>query len=35
MDTSTLNVWTVVLALWVPIAGWTIATMLGDDEAEG
>jgi hypothetical protein len=31
---SSLNYWTVLLALWIPLAGCTLA-VLWDDEAEG
>ncbi len=30
---SSLNVWTVVLAMWIPLAGWTLA-VLWEDEPE-
>ena len=30
---SSLNVWIVLLALWIPLAGWTLA-MLGEDDEE-
>ncbi len=32
---SSLNVWTVLLALWIPLAGWALAMLGEDDEAEG
>jgi len=38
MDISTvsnLNAWSVLLALWIPLAGWTLAMLGEDDEAEG
>ena len=30
-----MNVWVVLLALWIPFAGWTLAMLGEDDEAEG
>ncbi len=30
---AAMNPWVVLLALWIPLAGWTLA-MLGEDEAE-
>ena len=32
---SSLNVWTVLLALWIPLAGWTLAMVGEDEEAKG
>ncbi len=32
---SNLNVWTVLLALWIPLAGCTLAMLGEDDEAQG
>jgi len=31
---ANLSPWIVVLAAWIPLAGWVLA-MLDDDEAEG
>ncbi len=31
---ANLNPWIVLLALWLPLAGWVLA-VLDDDEAEG
>ncbi len=32
---SNLNVWIVLLALWIPLAGCTLAMLGEDDEAQG
>ena len=31
---AAMNSWIVVLALWIPLAGWTLAMVGEDDEAE-
>ncbi len=31
---SNLNLWVVLLALWIPLAGFTLAMLGEDDEAE-
>ncbi len=30
---ANLNPWVILLALWIPLAGWVLA-VLGEDEAE-
>ena len=32
---TSMNPWVVALALWIPLAGWTLAMLGEDDEAEG